>query len=542
MIIDARQIDQFAGVSGDICIVGAGAAGISMALEFERTKVEVVLLEGGGIDPDPETQSLYAGENVGLSHEPPDESRSRYLGGSTNCWGGWCRPLDAMDFEERPWIDNSGWPISKHDLLPYYERSHSLLELGDFNYNIGHWSSEIAKKNAALFPLDGNYLYNAINQLSSPTHFGAVYRPRLNQASNVKLFLFANAAEILTDETGTQVTGVRVATLNHKTFNVSAKVVVLAAGGIENPRLLLLSDKVQTAGLGNGRDQVGRYYMDHPRIQAGRISITEAKRYRPLYDATLINNPRGRGPNKRTLAAHLAPTPELQQRMKLPNSRTYLVARNLSDLSSSYFALKAVRRAFYGRRHFRHPLSRVAREILRQLPILTAHAPRTVMTIAEVLLNPILMRRHFYLETVIEPIPNPESRVTLCAERDQLGLSQVRINWQLTEKDRDHFVTINKLVLATLSQTGIALPAGESIEYAQYWPRKIVGCWHHMGTTRMHDDPAKGVVDAECRVHGINNLFIAGSSVFPTVGSDSPTITLVALALRLCDQIRPGFQ
>ncbi|MCI0598214.1 MAG: GMC family oxidoreductase [Beijerinckiaceae bacterium] len=542
MLIDARQIDQFAKISGDICIVGAGAAGISMALEFERTKVEVVLLEGGGIDPDPETQSLYAGENCGLSHEPPAQSRSRYLGGSTNCWGGWCRPLDAMDFEKRSWIANSGWPICKRDLLPYYERSHSLLELGEFNYDIGHWASEIAKMKAALLPIDGNCFHNVINQLSPPTRFGTVYRSRLSQASTVKLFLFANTTEILTDETGTQVTGVRVATLNHKTFNVSAKVVVLAAGGIENPRLLLLSNKAQAAGLGNGRNLVGRYYMDHPRIQADCISLPDAKSYRPLYDSTLINNPKGRGPTKRTLAAHLAPTPEFQQRMKLANSRTYLVARNLNDLSSSYFALKAVRRALYGRRHFRHPLSRTAREILQQLPVLIEHAPKTAMTIAEVLLNPILVRRHFYLETVIEPVPNPESRVTLSAERDRLGLNQVRVTWQLTEDDREHCATTNKTILATLSHSRIGFPSGQSADYADIWPKKIVGCWHHMGTTRMHSDPAKGVVDANCKVHGINNLFVAGSSVFPTVGSDSPTITLVALALRLCDKITSSLQ
>ncbi len=542
MLIDARQLDQFAKVSGEICIVGAGAAGISMALELEGSGLEVVLLEGGGIEPDPETQSLYGGENIGLAHEPPGRSRSRYLGGSTNCWGGWCRPLDELDFEARPWIANSGWPIRRRDLLPYYERSHSFLELGEFNYDIDYWASEFAKKKAALLPLDGNEFHSVINQLSPPTRFGAVYRARLSQAANVKLFLFANTVEILTDGTGTLVTGVRAATLNHKSLNVSAKAVVLAAGGIENPRLLLLSNKVQTAGLGNGHDLVGRYYMDHPRIQGNRLVVADAKRYRPLYDATIINDPRGRGPHNRTLAAHIAPGPELQRQLKIANSRTYLQARNLNDLSRSYFALKAISRALFGRKNFGLPASMAAREIMRQLPVLAAHAPTTAMTIAEVLLNPILVRRHFYLETVIEPVPNPESRVTLSPERDRLGSNQVRINWQLTGQDRENFITVNKLVMAALSRTNIALPTSEAVDYDFYWPSKIIGCWHHMGTTRMHNDPAKGVVDADCKVHGISNLFIAGSSVFPTVGSDSPTITLVALALRLCGKIKSGLQ
>ena len=315
---NSRQIDQFANITSDVCIIGAGAAGITMALGFEGKGIEVAVLESGGFNPDAATQSLYAGENVGLSHEPPDEYRSRYLGGSTNCWGGWCRPLDAVDFEVRPWIADSGWPISRSDLLPYYQRSHSLLELGDFNYQIDHWSSELAKNKAALFPIEGSGLCNVINQLSSPTRFGAVYRAQLSKAQNVKLFLFANATEILTNETATQATGVQVGTLNQKTFTVVAKVVVLAAGGIgkADPRLLLVSNKVQSAGLGNGHDLVGRYYMDNPRIQSIPVSIADAQACRSLYDATLTKIRQKRGKNLVKLAAHLAPTAETQRQLE----------------------------------------------------------------------------------------------------------------------------------------------------------------------------------------------------------------------------------
>ncbi len=542
MFIDARQIDTLANITSDVCIIGAGAAGIAMALEFAGKGIEVAVLEGGGFDPDAATQSLYAGENVGLSHEPPDESRSRYLGGSTNCWGGWCRPMDAIDFEVRPWIPDSGWPITRSDLLPYYQRSHSLLELAEFNYYIDHWSSTFAENKAALIPIEGSGLCNVISQLSPPTRFGAVYRDQLRKAQNIKLFLFANATEILTNETATLATGVRVGTINHKTFAVSAKVVVLAAGGIENPRLLLISNKVHTAGLGNGHDLVGRYYMDHPRIQSTLVSIADAQGYRPLYDSTLTKFRQWRGQNSVKLAAHLAPTCETQRRLKLPNSRTYLVARHANDLSKSYFALKALRRALYGRKQFRYPLSRVWNDIARQLPILLAHAPKTALTLAEVLLNPILTRRDFYLETVLEPVPNPDSRVSLSQERDQLGLNQVQIDWRLTEQDRDHYAAIGKLVVASLTKSGIAVPTNPAWDDADFWPANVVGCWHHMGTTRMSDDPSKGVAGADCEVHGVHNLFIAGSSLFPTVGSDSPTITIVALALRLCDKILNDFR
>ena len=452
MFIDARQVDGLANITSDVCVIGAGAAGITMALEFAGKEIEVVVLEGGGFNPDAATQSLYAGENVGLSHDPPEESRSRYLGGSTNCWGGWCRPLDAIDFEVRPWIPNSGWPISASDLLPYYQRSHPLLELGEFNYDIDHWSSIFAENKAALIPIEGSGLCNVLSQLSSPTRFGAVYRDQLRKAENVKVFLFANATEILTNETATQATGIQVRTLNHKSFAVTAKVIVLAAGGIENPRLLLISNKVHTAGLGNGYDLVGRYYMDNPRIQSIPVSMVGAQGYRPLYDATLTKFRQERGKNLVKLAVHFAPTIEAQRRLKLPNSRTYLVARYANDFSKSYFALKALRRTLYGRKQFRYPLSRVSRDIARQLPILLTHAPKTALTLADVLLNPMLKKRDFYLETVLEPVPNPNSRVSLSRERDRLGLNQVQIDWRLTEQDRNHYATIGKLVIASLTE------------------------------------------------------------------------------------------
>ncbi len=227
MLIDARLINSFADISADVCIIGAGAAGITMALQFAEKGTEVAVLEGGGLHSDPVTQSLYAGESVGLSHVPPDQSRSRYLGGSTNCWGGWCRPLEPIDFEAGPWVPESGWPISRSDLLPYYLRSHQLLELPEFEYDVDHWSSEIVKNKAALFPIQGSDLQNVVNQMSPPTRFGSVYRARLSKAQNVKLLLFANALEILTDESATKATGVAVGTLNGKTFAISAKIVVL---------------------------------------------------------------------------------------------------------------------------------------------------------------------------------------------------------------------------------------------------------------------------------------------------------------------------
>lgn len=539
MIIDAREFDQNSTISADVCVVGAGAAGITLALELAG-KFQVALLEGGGLTSDPLTQQLYCGSNVGLAHDPPEESRSRFLGGSTNCWGGWCRPLDRLDFHVRSWVPNSGWPIEKSELEPFYARSQAWLGLPEAPYEAEAWSEVIEARGARLLPLDGSALDNLLDQLSPPIRFGTAYRGRLKTAPDLQVLLYANATHILATRTAREVTGVAVRTLNEKAFNVAARVVVLAAGGIENPRLLLASNSIQTAGLGNGHDLVGRYYMDHPRACSARLELADANEYRPLYDATLHRLHRGQ--RTRDIEVHLAPSVATQQELGLPNSRTYFVARHANDLSQSFFALKAIQRAIMGRKVFGYPLRRAVNDVFRQVPRLLGNARTTAQTIAELRLASLWGRKELSLESVIEPVPNPESRVRLSRDRDALGVPRVEINWQLTGQDRSHFSTLTNLVTKELVRLGVARKVDRSLEQEVQWPDNVTGCWHHMGTTRMHVDPTRGVVDADCKVHGISNLYIAGSSVFPTVGSDSPTITLVALAIRLAERIKADFR
>ena len=539
MIIDSRSIDDSTTFQTDLCIIGAGAAGISIALEFLSKSYNVILLESGGIRSDSMTQSLYDGKNVGLSYDRLDEARCRYFGGSTNCWGGHCRPLDSLDFKKRDGVPNSGWPIGKEELQPYYERSHSLLNLGPFEYDEGKWAQKMTKDHLFLFPLDRQSLNNVISQIRPPAKFGDIYRAQLSEAGNIKVMLFSNATEIQTNDTATTVTGVRVRTLSGKSFTISARVVVLAAGGIENARLLLLSNQTQKMGLGNGRDLVGRYFMDHPRIRSDIVRINAQQRHRRLYDATMVLSHAGYFSGQARIAAHVAPTSQCQRKLLIPNSRTYLVARYTSGMSKSYLALRAISRQVRGRARFGYPFGDMARAIIRAVPAIVGNAPGAIVGILDVRLNPRFVKRDFELETIIEPIPNYDSRVTLSSarDRDRLGLHKVEVDWRLTERDKLHFISLRKLLTEEMTRQGVLQFVGEPVDLAEMWPKNIVGCWHHMGTTRMDSDRTKGVVDANCRVHGISNLFVAGSSVFPTVGSDLPTITIVALALRLAGEL-----
>lgn len=484
------------------------------------------------------TQSLYDGKNVGLSYDSLNEARSRYFGGSTNCWGGHCRPLDSLDFKKRDGVPNSGWPFGKEELDRYYERSHSLLKLGPFEYDDGKWAKKMAKEDLFLFPLDRQCLHNVISQVNPQSKYGDIYRARLSEALNIKVMLFSNATEIQTNDTATHVTGVRVKTLSGKKFTISARITVLAAGGIENARLLLLSNQIQKTGLGNGRDLVGRYFMDHPRIRSDIVRINAQRRHRRLYDATMVHSHAAYFSGEARISAHVAPTSECQQKLAIPNSRTYLEARYMSGMSKAYLALRTISRQVKGRARFGYPFAKIARTIVRAAPPIIINAPQAIIGILDVRLNPSFVKRDFVVETIIEPIPNYDSRVTLSSARDQLGLNKVEVDWQLTERDKLHFILLRKLLIGEMTRQGVFEITKEPPDPAEIWPKNIVGCWHHMGTTRMDSDPTKGVVDVNCRVHGISNLFIAGSSVFPTVGSDMPTITIVALALRLARELK----
>lgn len=538
MLIDARDVPSSEIIDADLCVVGAGAAGITLALQFIDKPYKVVVLEAGGLKPDSVTQSLYAGDVVGLPCVRPDLSRSRFFGGSTNCWGGWCRPLDEVDMLGRTWIPNSGWPITRRQLQPYYEKTHEILQLGSFNYTQASWIEGLASSQVHFFPLNNSSIDSQVCLLSPPARFGSLYRERLKRAANIHVFLHANVTEIHTDPTASTVTAIDVAALSGSRFSIVPRVATLCSGGIENARLLLASNGVRQAGLGNAHDVVGRYFMDHPSIRMGVVRLQNQRHHRRLYDNSLaLTRRRVNLPHIR-VAAHLAPTEQSQRELSLSNSRSFLVARYFHSVSESYIALKAIRQTIRNGERFGLQIKEAMGQTVAALPKLLLNAPQLTLALLDNRLNPDFVSRSFQIETIIEPVPNPESRVTLSDKRDQLGVPRVRVDWRLTEDDKRHFKVTHDLVTSELENSGAVMVTDKEEHVAARWPEAVQGCWHHMGTTRMHLDPKRGVVDADCRVHGMSNLFVAGSSVFPTGGSDTPTITIVALALRLAEKLQ----
>jgi choline dehydrogenase-like flavoprotein len=527
VFIDARTVEAGSLVESEVAIVGAGAAGIAIAAELTGSGFRTVLLESGGFTRERSTNKLNAGEREGQPYGPLEAVRSRFLGGSSNCWGGYCRPFDERDFAGRPWIAGSQWPISRADLDPYYARARDVLELGSDNYDASSISAELNGR-ARLLPFDSGELTTEMLRFSPPVRFGAKFRSRLESADDIRCFLHANVLELVTNDDSTLVKSLRVASLSGNEFRVESRLVVLAAGGIENPRLLLLSNSSSPAGLGNHNDLVGRYFMEHPLIDGGVLKLADGVSPPDVYDNTFsFHNPEF-AIDGVSVSAYLSLSERIQQQDELMEHRLFFATTYAGEDSPGTEALRRLvhrsRRVEWSDAPFRDAW------LVGTNPIDVSLA-----VVGRGLKLRALARRRRVL-AIVEPEPTPDSRVTLSRQRDELGLNRSRVTWLLTDRVRKTIAKAQEVLGAELRRAGVGRldhePAVDSL------PADVLWCWHHIGTTRMSRDPKDGVVDADCKLHGVRNVFVAGSSVFPTAGCDMPTLTIVALAIRLAEHLR----
>lgn len=517
MIIDARTVLENEIIETDICIVGAGPAGITLAHEFIGQPFRVCLLESGGLELDEQTQSLSQGENIGFPYPPLETTRFRCFGGTLGR-DAWCRQLDDIDFEIRDWLPYSGWPFDKSHLDPFYKRAQSIFQLRPLQYDV----EVLETTNSPYLPRIGDSVITKIIQIS-PIRFGEVYRDEIKRSDNVCAHIYANVVDIETTHAARTVTRLHIACLQGNKFWVSARLFILAVGGIENARLLLLSNKIQSAGLGNQNDLVGRFFMEHPHLESGVLIPSDpyfsATRYSFKYK---INNI----PVIRALTLS-AQTLRREKLMNFSATLEPLYYQSSSGVTSFGLLIKAIR------------CGKVPDDLVKHLSNIIFNLNDVAIATYKKLFNntshPI---KFFRFYNRIEQAPNPDSRVTLSTERDSFGKNRVLLDWRLSTIDRRSVIRANEIIHAELYRTGLGNLKITLDDHDTSWPPSLTGGHHHMGTTRMHVDPRRGVVNEDCQVHGVSNLFIAGSSVFPTSGCVNPTLTIVALALRLADHIK----
>ncbi len=534
----------------DLCIVGAGPAGIAIATAFAGSRCRVLLLESGGLETERRSQVLNEGTSVGPLHLDPARTRLRAYGGSCRLWGGGCMPLSRLDVEPRPWVPHSGWPIDYEELEHYCQLAQGLCAIED------EAPGQVYPANGGRgrASLDPGLLVDRL-YTQSPVFFGKTYQDMLAQSSNVELLLHANLLELVHDASDGRIESARIGNIDGRRGQVHARHYVLAAGGLENPRLLLLSDSARPAGLGNDHGLVGRYFMDHPRCVAGSLVAGATDRVLRRYTRD------GKPPTTRT-HAEISLSDDAQRRLGVLNGRArpYPVphptppgVQALRDLRASFRAPPATHETdvdcdvMAGLNHGlpapatpvapgTEPRSRLALRMALHGTDVARAAVRRMCG------RPSVGSERVDVMAYFEQAPNPDSRVRLGSRLDPLGQRGIEVDWRPTPLDLDSY-----RVTAAMFGQQLARHCRARFEPATWLADRSVlppfhSTAHHIGTTRMADNARDGVVDRHCRVHGIENLHVAGSSVFPTGGWAFPTLTIVALALRLAERLKPALE
>lgn len=465
VITDARE-NLPSVLEADVAIAGGGPAGIVLALELAEKGRKVLLIEGGGRQSPEGGTSLYENTTSGRSY-PLTGSRLRWLGGTTNHWGGWVRPFDERDFSDRPAGDLPGWPIGAGTLSDWYRKAAVWCEVGSDEYEPGRIGLQ---DRARLLDLSGTGFRHGVFRFSPPTRFGTRYREALSGADNIDCRVNLNLVEL--DHSDGLVRSARAVTLEGGACTVRASHFVIAMGGVENARFMLNQDSVP----GNQSDLLGRCFMDHFGFTPGVMLADEGLQYE-----------RGQLPDE-DLMTVIAPEPDAEG----PNSCLLLSAAAPNDVLPPAYWSNAVAGGRSG--------------------------------------------GHYSLSMINAPTPHPESRITLNEERDALGLRRPNLHWHLPGEDFEPVIRLFERWMDSISGKNRARVKWDRREAPTEDDFVGVG-YHHMGTTRMSDSPDFGVVDPDGRVWDRDNLYVAGSSVYPAAGFANPTLTIVALAARMADHL-----
>lgn len=496
----------------DLCIVGAGPAGLAIAHEFLDSGIDVLVVESGGLDPTSGADDLNAGENLGVPLSLR-EGRARAFGGTGTRWPGQCIRLDGSDFEARDWVQDSGWPLDRERLEPFYGRAATWLGIPTGARDEQAWQ----RFGLVPPPFATDELVHRSSMYSSHPDVGAFYRPDIERSSNVRVLLNASVSNIDIGAADGVVGELAIRSLSGRVGQVRARTTVLCGGGIENARLLLLS------GYGQRNDAVGRYLQDHPTLWVD-LATDRPRAVQEFYGWL------GRGKVRYVPRIRLAP--EVQREQHVLNAIATLIHERAE--TPGLTAARELSSALQGKRWPRSLGRADLWSVLRELPGVAAGAFRRFVR-GRPSAAPLERTR---VQILLEQAPNPESRISLSSERDRLGLPMACVDWRLTDRERRTARVFVDVLDAEFRRLGLGRLEGFDWLDDADWIKGVEDAYHPIGTTRMSVDPATGVVDPDCRVHGLDGLYAVGTSVFPTSGYANPTLTLVALAMRLADHIK----
>jgi choline dehydrogenase-like flavoprotein len=539
-LADLKNSDQ----QNDVVIVGGGAAGLTLAHALGATGRSVLLFEAGGDKRTKASQEFYRGELVDkVVHPSTDNYRVRAIGGTSTIWGGRAIPFDPIDFEKRDWVPASGWPFGREALAGYYGRAMDAAEAGRPEF-FPEGALPGAQKELAP-GLDGDLVQTTVERFSKPTNFWRRYGEELTRSDRVRIVKDAPVVHIQLAADGNSVDWIEVASPDGSRTKVRGRSYVLALGGLETTRLLLASNDVRQAGIGNDSDHLGRNYMSHLCATSGTISFAgppDGVAYDYARDAEGIY-----------VRRRLWLTERAQRDFSLLNTtfRTHLPEpadpSHGDAILSAMFLVKDMVLYEYSRKFVENPVSwggrlRHVKNIATQPFRLASFGTNWLQkrTFAERKLPSVVLGsrdNRYELEFHAEQAPNPDSRLTLSSERDAFGMPRLKVDWRITELDLLSLEKSYDLLARELALRGAGKLDFDREKLAYKAKRHGIVGGHHIGTTRMSIDPRDGVVDPDCLVHGVGNLYVASASVFPTSGQANPTLTLLALTFRLAEQL-----
>jgi len=552
MIEDARGFPNNTSIGADLCIVGGGAAAISLAMGYIKSGKSIVILPGGGPKQTPQCIDLYRGKvSPEQSHEPLEENRLRMWGGSTTVWGGRCVPFDPIDFESRSWIPGSGWPIGFSELKDYVAQANQLSEAGKADFDA---RSVFPEKQAELVRGfdDEDFATWPLERWSIPTDYSKRYKTDLEMASNVRVLLHAHAIHLQMNSNGVTLDHVKAACVPGRVFQVNAKKTAIACGALENARLLLAARDVLPEGIGNKLDLVGRYYQSH---RFGVCGYAELKEPNKDFMYDFEKDAEGVYCRRRFWL-----TPEAQKTHKVGNVVGFFF-RSVSGESEHRNAMVStvmlVKTLLGGAQRGPKRLYQIVRdqrrELLTHLGIVLKDGPGIFGQLATVAYSRCFQKRR--LPMVLPPkkanryplffqtehAPLKESRVVIDeSSLDDFGMPRLVAQIQFSEVDYRTIKTFVSLFKRRIEETGIGtfhLTKRDKEFLANPERSPFNSNSHNIGTTRMANTAEEGVVDVDCKVYGVDNLYVAGASVFPTSSHANPTLMLIALALRLADHL-----
>lgn len=524
-VLRAQDIASDDTLAADVCVVGSGAAGLTLARRLDGIGRRVIVLEAGGFQHDEAAEAdSFEIEHTGVPFRNPVASRGRWFGGSTNLWFGRIAKPQAIDLAHRSWVPNSGWPLTLEELVPWMDVAAEILAVPHHDkLAIENWS---ANRTIETFSGDGRTDLGVF-LWSTEMYMAREARPAIERSSDVVLVTDATVTELVA-ERASSISSVSVASPGGRRFRVNAAQFVLAAGGLENPRLLLASTGGQSNGVGNQYDNVGRYFLDHPRGEGlARVDLrglSAAQIERLAFLDERVDSPYGKAQLRVVFSE------ELQRSEQLLNHSLhgYLIAD--AHRGPGFESYKRVAERIR-RRHVEDRRALVAdmASMVRSMPQLVELGLKRV--------RGRIQPTEFVVVDQMEHEPDPESRVTILPRStDQNGLPRVRLNWRIGASTRRSQHRMHELFRDALNRAGITTFSSNVLDH----PDEELELWdmkHPSGTTRMSASPRTGVVDDNGRVHGIDNLYVAGSSVFPTTGHFNPTLVIVALSARLADHL-----